>query len=61
MALSKLSTISIDQVWLSGYFIVSVKSNDFKDEETIKTIFELSKIVSVLFVSDRYKVLHRLS
>ena len=61
MELSKLSTISIDQVWLSGYFIVSVKSNDFKDEETIKTIFELSKIVSVLFVSDRYKVLHRLS
>ena len=61
MELSKLSTISIDQVWLSGYFIVSVKSNDFKDEETIKTIFELSKIVSVLFISDRYKVLYRLS
>lgn len=61
MALSKLSAIDIDQVWLSGYFIVSVVSDDFKDEKSIKTIFELSKIISVLFVSKRYKVLYRLS
>lgn len=59
--LSKLTAISVDQVWLSGYFTVSVKSNDFKDEETIKTIFELSKIISVLFISERNKVLYRLS
>ena len=61
VALSKLQAIDIDQVWLSGYFIVSVVSDDFKDEKSIKTIFELSKIVSVLFVSQRYKVLYRLS
>lgn len=60
----KLSSVSINNithVWNSGYLSLSVSPEDFKDAESIRNIFMLSKMISLKFTGDKGDISYQIS
>lgn len=60
----KLSGVGIDNithVWNSGYMSLSVGPEDFKDSDSIRNIFILSKAISLKFTGDKGDISYQIS
>lgn len=61
IVLSSLSNSSPQYIWNQGYLSLSVSPSDFKDENSIRNIFVLSKIFSIQFIGDKGGIAYQVS
>lgn len=61
VTLSSLSNSDPQSIWNQGYLSLSVSPSDFKDEDSIRNIFVLTKIFSVQFIGDKGGIAYQVS
>lgn len=61
VTLSKLGGCDVPHIWNCGYMSLSVSPEDFKDAESIRSIFMLSKMISLKFTGDKGDISYQIS
>lgn len=61
ITLGSLNSSVPQYIWNHGYLSLSVSPSDFKDEDSIRNIFVLSKIFSIQFVGDKGGIPYQVS